>query len=383
MASGGKIVAFAPGALTRSETREVVMSSSAVFLSSDGGWTWRNALESDPIPEVVSSYANRWASRDLSVHTPRGTFEIVGTDIFQTTDGKRERAYSFSHLSNSSNRWAHEHDLSYPTCIDLILEPYSIYFDPGSGNLIVALGFWGVAVGSPDGTWASVGVGPYIPTDLSFTSKLQLMFEPGRLVIYFVAALAIGFTSVALATCFPKRLNHFLAAGAVCIGLFIAVPVSILSGIWLGSWSFIAALIALVLGLPILVIASSGWRVVVRGVGMASCVVALILSLLIVPVFLYPNILAVLIALVPLGVGILSVTVLILAPPARKYFALGAAYLVAICLALGGAAALWVANIEVLLPLGRWLFVLMPLPVIAVLVFHVRHVPEVQDALYP
>ena len=71
--------------------------------------------------------------------------------------------------------------------------------------------------------------------------------------------------------------------------------------------------------------------------------------------------------------------------PSKRHLAVGAAYSIVIYLALAGAAVLWIADIGPLLFLGRWLFVVLPLPAIAALVYHLRRIDDGDggELLYP
>ena len=53
--------------------------------------------------------------------------------------------------------------------------PYSITYDPESGNVVAAMGLLGVVVGSPDGRWTPVAVGDYSPVEFSLRAKLRLI----------------------------------------------------------------------------------------------------------------------------------------------------------------------------------------------------------------
>ena len=202
-----------------------------------------------------------------------------------------------------------------------------------------------------------------------------MMFQVGRWAQNLWAALLIALTSVALITCFPRSLKRFWVAAAVCVGYAIGAPVALYLSAWIGLWFFIAALIAPILGPLVLMVALSREHTVIRGFGMAYCAVALFLSLLLVPYVHLDGFHGLLFWIV----GFLAVTVLALTLPPRAHLILGAKYSVAIYLALVGATVLWLANVEGLLPLGRWLFVLIPLPVIAILAFHMRRASEEQD----
>ena len=65
--------------------------------------------------------------------------------------------------------------------------PYSIVYDPKHDTVVVALGLQGVVVGTPDGDWLPVAVGPYSPTDFSVATRFELLFSHANLWISVVA----------------------------------------------------------------------------------------------------------------------------------------------------------------------------------------------------
>ncbi len=129
--------------------------------SYNGGFTWKDSRGAGPVQE------------EQSVATPRGTYSIEGVDITRTVGGERETAYSAAYLWEKSNIRAQWLATAHLTRDEITTGPYAIVYDDSSGNVVVAMGLQGVVVGTPNGEWAQVGVGPYVPTDFSVSGKLR------------------------------------------------------------------------------------------------------------------------------------------------------------------------------------------------------------------
>ena len=140
--------------------------------SADGGLTWSGASSGEYSPTAD------WVRNAQSVETPRGTYFISGAKVYRNEGGTAREVYSAAHLSQSANRWALALDLS--SCEDaLTTRPLDIAYHAASGNVIVAMGQLGVAVGMPGGEWREVAVGDNHPRDFSFAGKMRLLTETG------------------------------------------------------------------------------------------------------------------------------------------------------------------------------------------------------------
>ena len=153
--------------LTVSSDNVVYARNYTNYQSNDGGITWKEAATQAPAGE---------SGDDDIAETPDGIYTIDGADIvFKGPENERAIVWSSSYLKNDANKWVQRHSDEGFTV--LTAEPYSIVYERFSGNVIVALGLQGVVVGTPDGQWRHVAVGPYEPTDLSFGSKTLLLFS--------------------------------------------------------------------------------------------------------------------------------------------------------------------------------------------------------------
>ena len=137
---------------------------SVIFLSDDGGftWEWEGGIE-----HCVGS------SEAQNAETPRGAYTIEGADIVRDFEGKRETSYSAIVFNERADRIVIEAATVHWEERKTVIEPQAIHYDDRSGNVIVAMGLQGVVVGTPDGNWARVAVGPYYPVDFSVYGRLR------------------------------------------------------------------------------------------------------------------------------------------------------------------------------------------------------------------
>ena len=191
-----------------------VIADNPPSVSADGGLTWVGADE-----RLDWGYD---AGINASVETPRGTYFIEGAVVYREAGGARREAYSAAHLSQSANRWAQA--LDAPSCEPrLTTHPQDITYDPASGNVIVAMGLMGVAVGLPSGEWREVGVGWSYPRDFSFAAKLGLLTENGFWAGALAAAFAVGGVAVVF---YALRGERAGIAALIGTGYVLALPMS-------------------------------------------------------------------------------------------------------------------------------------------------------------
>ena len=195
-------------------------------VSSDGGLTWSDARSGEYSPTAD------WVRNAQSVETPRGTFFISGAKVYRDEGGTAREVYSAAHLSQSANRWALALDLS--SCEDaLTTRPLDIAYHPAGGNVIVAMGQLGVAVGMPGGEWREVAVGDNYPRDFSFAGKMRLLTETGVWVGALAAAFAVGGVAVAFYALSGEGAGR---AALIGIGYVAAMPISAAIA-WWSHWA--------------------------------------------------------------------------------------------------------------------------------------------------
>ena len=193
-----------------------IIADSPASVSEDGGLTWGSASMDD------LSRAD-WGGARTSVETPRGTYFIEGAIVYRESGSETREAYSAAHLSQSANRWAQAMDL--PSCEPrLTTRPQDIAYDAASGNVIVAMGLMGVAVGLPGGEWREVALGGNYPRDFSFAGKLGLLTENGFWLGALAAAFAVGGVAVVFYALRGERSGRAVFIGA---GYVLALPASV------------------------------------------------------------------------------------------------------------------------------------------------------------
>ena len=148
----------------------------------------------------------------------------------------------------SANRWALAHTLSQCESV-LTTYPNDIAYDDASGNVIVAMGQLGVAVGLPGGEWREVAVGDNYPRDFSFAGKLKLLTETGFWLGALAAAFAVGGVAVALYALNGEGAGRSALVG---IGYILAMPIIVaivlfinLAGLIYAARMWILAIIAI------------------------------------------------------------------------------------------------------------------------------------------
>ena len=160
-------------------------------VSRDGGMSW--SLYDGLVPDFHTSQ---------SVFTPRGVYVTDGLGVARISGyGHRELAYSTEHLRGDANRWLQERDTQNIGYYRVLAKhPRNIIYHADSGNVIAAMGIQGVAVETPDGRWHRVAVGPYSPTDFSFSAKTRALVESAWLVGWIALALSLSALAVSAAT---------------------------------------------------------------------------------------------------------------------------------------------------------------------------------------
>ena len=95
--------------------------------------------------------------------------------------------HSTAYLDKSANEWVQRQMTESLGDRVITTHPYAIVYDPKHDTVVVALGLQGVVVGTPDGDWRPVAVGPYSPTDFSVATRFGLLFSHPNLWISVVA----------------------------------------------------------------------------------------------------------------------------------------------------------------------------------------------------
>ena len=201
------------------------------YVSHDGGMSW--SLYDDGL--MYDFFQSQ------SVVTPRGVYVTDGLGVARISGyGHRELVYSTEHLRGDANEWIQGND---PQKLGwnhrfLATHPRAIIYHPDSGNVIAAMGIQGAAVETPDGRWHRAAVGPYAPTDFSFSAKTRALVESAGLVGWIALALSLSALAVSAAA------SEYYKRGLVGALLLIAA---------LGS----LGLAGLITDYPLLIVAAS------------------------------------------------------------------------------------------------------------------------------
>ena len=141
-----------------------------LYESYDGGFTWHR-LESD---EDFAPLYER-----IQADTPRGEYRIEDSRIvLRAGDAPPETVYDARPPRSGPDQWMQTHNArDLPGIPEPSSGPSSIAYDPGSGNVIAALGLEGVVVGTAGGQWIPAPVGLYAPPDYSNSAKIRALFS--------------------------------------------------------------------------------------------------------------------------------------------------------------------------------------------------------------
>ena len=222
------------------------------YSSQEGGLTWR---QRDTAREIPDEWLQQGVWRDEyyrqnAVHTPRGSYRIDGGDIqIRTPDGEQQTVYSAAYLQSPFNQWLQAKSIDkVKYTLAPSYGPVSIAYDPPSGNLIAAMGILGVVVGTSNGNWMPVGVGPYNMIDFSGTARVSALFSS---ISLWAAALTFPLSMIAFALTVVS-VARALPVYASVIGYFnpisrpvISLPMTILFALLAATF---AAILLVILG---------------------------------------------------------------------------------------------------------------------------------------
>ena len=163
------------------------------YISRDGGMSWA-MMRDGPMYALIDHFQ--------SADTPRGEYFIDGLGVARMGElWRRELVYSTEYLRGDANEWIQGKDPAKAGWNHRFLatHPRAIIYHPDSGNVIATMGIQGAAVETPDGRWHRVAVGPYAPTDFSFSAKTRALIESGWVVGGIALALSLSALAVSAA----------------------------------------------------------------------------------------------------------------------------------------------------------------------------------------
>ena len=249
------------------------------YISRDGGMSW-SMMRDGPMYALIDHFQ--------SADTPRGKYVIDGLGVARVEYGQRELVYSTEYLRGDANEWIQGKDPQKTGWNHRFLatHPRAIIYHPDSGNVIATMGIQGAAVETPDGRWHRVAVGPYAPTDFSFSAKTRALMESGWVVGGIALALSLSALAVSAAASAYKynmkkdgalvalaSLGVLVAAGAVW-----AAENGAANSVWDDSLVLLSVeLVAMLTSWTMIltVVASKSYGVSPRGYALLGCVAPL------------------------------------------------------------------------------------------------------------
>ena len=133
------------------------------------------------------------ASRRQIADTPRGRFEIRDAGVSRIgPEGETTLVFATSYLTGSAHRWVQREATDRLGHRSLTTHPCGLVYDNQHDTVVVAMGLQGVAVGSSNGSWRPVAVGPYIATDFGLAPKVALLWTTTLPIALAFVALAVA-----------------------------------------------------------------------------------------------------------------------------------------------------------------------------------------------
>jgi hypothetical protein len=147
--------------LEQKEGAILAISAYSSYTSRDGGLTW-TASDIEPKTRYcglkVSEVSNSINQRERFRFTANGQVE-------RSDDGGQtwQAEYLFQGVTEAQQVYVGQNQRGNPSVVSGALDAV---IDASTGNLIIGVGYQGVLVRTPDGTWQAIGVGQYQPIDL-------------------------------------------------------------------------------------------------------------------------------------------------------------------------------------------------------------------------
>jgi hypothetical protein len=165
----------------------LAVDTHVTYASRDGGLTW---TDSDLEPKTrycglqVSEVSNPVDQRERFRFSEGGTVE-------RSPDGGQtwQAEYLLQDATEAQQVYIGQNQRGNPSLASGALDAL---IDPKTGNLIVGVGYQGVLVRTPAGSWQAIGVGEYRPVDLQRPETIVSLLAGEILAALVVFALAVG-----------------------------------------------------------------------------------------------------------------------------------------------------------------------------------------------
>jgi hypothetical protein len=200
------------GCLRAIDDQLLACSSYSCYASTDGGLTWSTSSEQRPIDcqnwyygqEPIGGVIQDPADPSIQYRSN------PGESVERSTDGGQSWLVDYEIRPSEQA----EHAYSIKTNggnAAVFAPPLDAYYDPASGNLILAMGFTGALVRQADGTYTSVAVGKFAPERPAFGQMLFTVLS-GEMI------LALIFGGLGIATVNLPEKKHWLRMTALVLG---------------------------------------------------------------------------------------------------------------------------------------------------------------------
>lgn len=142
-------------------------STDEYYRSSDGGLTW-SAIENPG--------TTKWASR--SVESPRGKYYAEDRSFYlEEPEDVVQLVYSMDDLNSELDKWMLWRTDRAQSNLESRFYANVIAYDSASGNVIAPIGTQGALVGSMEGTWKPVSIGPYFVKRFTRSDYINAVFK--------------------------------------------------------------------------------------------------------------------------------------------------------------------------------------------------------------
>lgn len=241
----------------------VAPDSYASYSSADGGFTWKSnpPLSPDPLKDCAKIYQTH-IPPTLPDPTNLSTLYRFNPEISieKSTDGGQTWNREVD-LSGTEARTVYYMSKRYDGA-NFVSGPVDALFDEKSGNLVVAMGYEGVLVRTPQGRWGWVTVGKYSRADMRDLSiTLPLISDQLWMAVFIGIVLAGTLPTLARGINFWLLLGAGIGSGVSVLGLIFVIGLTFSS--WQSaplSWVPGTLVVGIIPGIPIFI----SWKIAER-----------------------------------------------------------------------------------------------------------------------
>jgi hypothetical protein len=178
---------FGINCLEQKDEATLAASVYSSYASRDGGLTW---MESDIEPKA--RYCRLGANEVVGPDNKLRRFRFTANgQVERSDDGGQtwQAEYLLQAMTEAQQVYVGQNQRGNPAVVSGALDAV---IDETTGNLIVGVGYQGVLVRTPAGTWQAIGVGPYQPIDMHQPDMVVSLLAGEILAALVVLELAVG-----------------------------------------------------------------------------------------------------------------------------------------------------------------------------------------------